>query len=187
MDHHHHMGDFNMVEACRDKSSLCGRIIGGRERILFNALKDALRLAEPARADNSLLYTWDNGRANGTRVFARLDRCNAFQPTADQSISNYRINGDGSLSDHCPISIQLQLCPELPRPSRWIMSPFYIKSLQPQLHTLWTSQPAQAPFFTKFRQLVRFYRTHCKEQAPVRAVEETLARSDLNVALAELH
>lgn len=67
------MGDFNMVEARADKSSLCGRMISGRERLLFNTLKTALQVAEPPREANGLNYTWDNFRFNGTRILARLD------------------------------------------------------------------------------------------------------------------
>ena len=96
---------------------------------LFNALKDGLRIAEPERMDDQLLYTWDNGRSLGARVFACLDRAYAFQPQAGQSIQEYRIHGNGTLSDHCPISLSLQLCPTLPRPSRWVMSAYYIRDL----------------------------------------------------------
>ena len=111
------MGDFNMVETRADKSFQCGRLLSGRERALFNSLKEALKIMEPIRAKNGLHFTWDNLCFNGVRVLARLDECCAFESSMDHELINYRIHGDSIASSHTPISISIQLGPELLRPS----------------------------------------------------------------------
>ena len=156
------VGDFNMVEVRVDKSSHCSRIISKRERHLFNSLKEALGIHEPSRKDNGLRYIWNNLRLNGIRVLMRLDRVYAFAPDNNQFFQNYKIHGNGSLFDHCPISILVQLGPELQRPSRWKMSTYYLKELKPRLKELWEAQPSEATFFRKLKCTVKFYREYCK-------------------------
>ena len=159
------LGDFNVVEATADKSSQCGRLISSRERLLFNALIDALNILKPHSEMNGLYYTWNNLHLNGVRVLTRLNKCYLFISKPIQVILNYKINGDKTTFDHCPILVSLQLGLDLSRPSRWKRSTCYLKELKSRLWELWISQLAEAPFFSKLQKLFCFYREYCKQKA----------------------
>ena len=50
-------GDFNMVEAHQDKTNLCGRLISAGKRGIFSTLKCHLRLIEPPRSQDNLVFS----------------------------------------------------------------------------------------------------------------------------------
>jgi hypothetical protein len=50
----------NMVEDKEDKSSMYGKLIPNKERLLWDALKLALEIHEPTRSSKSLKLSWDN-------------------------------------------------------------------------------------------------------------------------------
>lgn len=115
------VGDFNVVESRSDKSTLCGRIMVGRERTLFLALLSSLGVVDYPRSAGSLLFSWDNARMHGSRVMARLDRIYTFSPghsILDRKIVEYVIRGDGVISDHHPVQMRIELEPLPSRPSR---------------------------------------------------------------------
>lgn len=87
------LGDFNMVERRSDKSSVNSRSILAQEKSVFTDLKDVLHVHEEPFTSPSLLYSWDNGRADGARVMARLDRIYLFPEsnTSYRKIIEYRI------------------------------------------------------------------------------------------------
>lgn len=97
-----------MVEIHADKLFQCGRLLFGRERALFNILKEALSIPEPSREVNGLRYMWDKMQSHGTQVMAWLDRCYTFDAGASQPIEQYMIRGNALRSGHCPISLTIQ-------------------------------------------------------------------------------
>lgn len=153
------LGDFNMVERRGDKSNICGKMLPAQERLLFNSLKDTILVSEPPLTSSSLIYSWDNSRANGARVLARLDRYYIFpdSPPNSRKVLEYRIRGDHTRSDHCPVFFTLELSNPTPCPSRWIMSSAHFNETTPEIRAIWTAALIQAPFFQKLKRVIRFY------------------------------
>jgi hypothetical protein len=60
----------NMVEDKEDKSSMCGKLIPNKERLLWYALKLALEIHEPTRSNK---LSWDNQKSGRKIIMPRLD------------------------------------------------------------------------------------------------------------------
>lgn len=105
------LGDFNMVEKREDKTSKCGKAISSHERLLFNTLKDSLQIEELPLTNPSLAFSWDNACSDSSRVMACLDRCYIFcaSPLSNRKLVEYRIRSNHTRSDHCPLSIVIEL------------------------------------------------------------------------------
>ena len=105
-------GDFNMVENEGDKSCYCSQLISPSKKLIWEATKIRLGIQEKFRAGNGHRFSWDNGRNEGQRILARLDRFYTFidHPISPiLSIESFSVKGDTSLSDHLPIRISLNL------------------------------------------------------------------------------
>jgi exonuclease III len=105
-------GDWNMVETARDKSSTCGRLLSGKERIEFDLLKAHLQVTDFFSYTGPLIYSWDNKQQAGRRVLARLDRMYSFSSPyglPDLHVKKYVINGESRHSDHLPVTQHLEL------------------------------------------------------------------------------
>lgn len=146
------IGDFNMVERLSDKSN-GGHSISAQIRLLFNGLKDILQVEEYPLTSPSLTYSWDNSRSDLARTMARLDRCYLFpkSPSCRRQLLEYKIKGNHTWSDHCPISVILELATTPDRPSRWAMSSLYFEDADHEIRHAWESAPLQASFFTKLK------------------------------------
>lgn len=168
------LGDYNMVERKADKSSLCGKTMPAQERLLFNALKESIQVAEYPRTVPTLTYSWDNARSDGARVMARLDRVYVFpdSPTSRRKILQYRIRGDHTRSDHCPVYMEIELASTCSRPSRWVMSLAHLDAAAPAIRKVWTELPSQSSFFSKLHRVSRFYRKFGIQRARKYKAEE---------------
>lgn len=122
------LGEFNMVEVRTDKNWPCASMISRRERELFDAMKQTLQVEDNPRTHGTLKFSWDNGRTNGIRALARLDRMYVFpsHPAAPgRKILRYEIRGDMTRSDHCPVIALVQLAKSPPQSYHWKMSVLY--------------------------------------------------------------
>jgi len=86
------LGNFNMVGRRSDKSDTCSKYMPHIERLLFNSLKDTLQVLDPPLTMPSLLYFWDNGRQDSSRIIARLDRMYTCSDLVKKVV--YRIRGN---------------------------------------------------------------------------------------------
>lgn len=138
------IGDFNMVERRCDKSSSGGSTLSSHERLLFDGVKQALQVEEAPLTQPSLIYSWDNARADAARIMARLDRCYIFpdSPAAPRRVLDYCIRGDHSRSDHCPLFLRIELARPVKRPSRWIMASQHFDSAAESIREAWLSGPS---------------------------------------------
>jgi hypothetical protein len=93
-------------------------------------------------------------------MLARLDRIYSFashpSPVTDH-IKDYRILGDCVLSDHAPISFELELTKVKPTGSRYMVNCAYLKDplVITDLHKQWRSYSAQTSFFNKIRKITK--------------------------------
>lgn len=90
-------GDFNMFESRSDKNRPSASMVPMRERELFDVMKRILRVEDTPRTPGSLKFSWDNGRQQGTRALARLDKVYTFTSTSTSSgriILRHEIRGD---------------------------------------------------------------------------------------------
>jgi hypothetical protein len=108
----------------QDWSSTCGRSISAPGRLIFNSLKDFLQVSEEPLTLPSLQYSWDNARGDKARVMARFDRCYLFLKSlvSHRKLIEYKIRDYHSRSNHCLVSVIIELAHTPPRPSRWAMS-----------------------------------------------------------------
>jgi len=105
-------GDFNMVEDKVDKSSMCGRLIPNKERLLWDALKLALEIHESTRSNRNLKFSWDNQRSGRHKIMAKLDHIYITNYLASNQASNsphYYVKGDGVRSNHHHFSCLLKI------------------------------------------------------------------------------
>lgn len=79
--------DFNMRQNQHDKSSLCGKSMSQRERIVWDAFKSSLNLSDNFNPAGKLRFSWDNKRRDECRILARLDR--HYVSTSPAPISTY--------------------------------------------------------------------------------------------------
>ena len=72
---------------------------------MFEALKAFLDIEELNCSVNSLRFSWNNYRSDGSKILARLDRVYYYKQsvTANRSISTCCIQGDAGWSDYHPI------------------------------------------------------------------------------------
>jgi hypothetical protein len=181
--------DFNMVEQRCDKTNPCRRLIPFREHHLFNSLKEHLQLSELARSTGILAFSWDNQRWDGACLLARLDRVYIFRQTLPSGafpVSQYVIRGDGTLFDHCPLYLSILLEDRHDRCSRWKMNSAYLKESKKDLQQVWKSRPPQAPFFSKIRAVIRYYKILCRDKAKGFREQEEKLRQQLHSATQEL-
>lgn len=152
------LGNFNRVERRCGKSN-GSRPVSAQERLLFNELKDILQVEEYPLTSPSLTYSWDNSSSDSARNMARLDRCYLFPKSFSYrcQLLEYRIKGDHTRSDQCPISVILGLAKTPDRPSRWAMSILYFEDADKEIRQAWASAPCQASFFTKLKRVTRTY------------------------------
>jgi hypothetical protein len=121
--------DFNMVEARCDKTSQCGKMLPYHERLLLSELKCHLQVSDHPRSPDSMRYSWDNFQGEAVRVMARLDRFYVFNPevsSPNYRILRYKIHGDGTRSNHCPVSLNLELEQEPRQKTRWKMNVYWL-------------------------------------------------------------
>ena len=76
--------DWNFVERAMDKSNLKESIMSELEKRIFGELKDTFQLEDPFPDSNSIRFSWDSKRQDGSRVMARLDRSYASNPAEQQ-------------------------------------------------------------------------------------------------------
>jgi exonuclease III len=105
------LGDFNFVENKEDKSSLCGRLISDRKRLIFMQLKMELGVTDEFPPTNTIKYSWDNRRNDGVRILERLDRIYSFQALTPgiEAVEDYHIKGDSAHSVHLAVWCKLRL------------------------------------------------------------------------------
>jgi hypothetical protein len=179
-------GDFNMVETQANKSSICGRLIGNQEKLAWEGLKSDLNIADPFQRQRGLKFSWDNGRTNGERVLARLDRFYIFSIPAigtSRSIISYTILGDSTLSDHHPVAVQLKFGETSTAKTHWKMNVRYLDEAKEEIAKIWQSLPSSRfSFFAKIRQAIRFYKRFCAQKATDFRAQEVELRRDLALA-----
>lgn len=168
---------FNMVEARQDKTNQCGRMIPLRERIAFDVLKNRLGVEEYPRSPASMKFSWDNFRDDGLRVLARLDWCYLFPTfvTASRKLVSYNIMGNSAWSDY--MRVELEAGPV--RRTRWRMNTVWLDEAEGDITQIWMSLPPQKSFFSKLRQITRFYKEICKKKVASFREEELSARREL--------
>ena len=181
-------GDFNMVESSADKSSMCGRLVGDQERIAWDSLKSTLSIEDTFLPRQSLRFSWDNGRLQGERILARLDRIYTPKQRAGQhlKILSYRILGGCAISDHLPVVMQVNLASGPTSPRYWKMNSRFIQETSEEVKRIWLAQPPNATFFTKLRKVIHFYREYSKKKAEERRAAEIDLRQRLSVAHGKL-
>jgi exonuclease III len=74
------LGDFNFVERREDRSSQCGKLISVGERFIFAQLTALLGIEDRFPSSGPTKCSCDNGRRDGMRILAQLDRFYTFQP-----------------------------------------------------------------------------------------------------------
>jgi exonuclease III len=72
------VGDWNIVEDARDKSTEGGRLLGGQERVEFELFKSHFHVMDFFKYEHNLKHSWDNRRGEGMRVLAHLNRVYTF-------------------------------------------------------------------------------------------------------------
>jgi endonuclease/exonuclease/phosphatase family metal-dependent hydrolase len=98
-------GDFNMVLSSDDNSNPDGHTISDQERLAFLHLISHLQVQDFFSYPDSVKYSWDNRRRQGTRTLKRLDWFYCFSsgvPNPATHVRSYCIQGDCILSDHLP-------------------------------------------------------------------------------------
>ncbi len=152
----------NMVEDKEDKSSMCGKLIPNKERLLWYALKLALEIHEPTRSNKSLKLSWDNQKSGRKIIMPRLDWI--YIPiylTSNQASnsSHYFVKGDGIKSNHHLVNCGLEIAIIVQRTSvgKWI--PIFLERLKRKCIKIQLEGPI---FFTKLRKVIRFYNFFCK-------------------------
>lgn len=111
-------GDWNMVLASVDNSTIGGNTIGGAEKVAFLSLTSHTLTYDFFNHSARIKYTWDNKRKAGQRTLKRLDRFYCFAsggPEPSSHILEYAILSDSSLSDHLPISLHMNYNQLLPK------------------------------------------------------------------------
>jgi hypothetical protein len=168
-------GNFNMVETLADKSNIYGRLINNQD---------------PFRSGRGLKFSWDNGRAQGERILARLDRFYLFNNPATgptRIIPSYAILGGCLLSDHHPVRLQLQLGDSPRNKGTWKMNVKYLDETKDEVTRMWRFLPSSNfSFFAKIRKVMRFYRSFCIQKAMEFKTRESMLRQELTLAQTEL-
>jgi hypothetical protein len=183
------VGDFNFVERRIDKSSMCGKLIPDRERVVFSQLVAQLGVADDYPSTSPIKYSWDNKRHDGVRVLIRLDRIYTFQAVSPgvTPVAEYYIKGDSVHSDHLAVWCKILLAPEPRKPSAYIMSSFYLKNaeVKAQFERIWSSNPG-LNFFGKLRRCIKFYKEFYIRKAKERRLIESDLWQKLSLALVAL-
>jgi hypothetical protein len=136
-----------------------------------------------------LKFSWDNLRTDGSRALARLDRFYIFttnHATAGRKVLDYTIKGEATRSDHSPVFASVQLEDRPHRATKWKMNSYYLDEAQPTIIELWNSLPEAAPFFSKLRQILQFYRAYYKKRAAEARADEDTLKWELEAATADL-
>jgi hypothetical protein len=149
-----------MVESSVDKSTQCGRLISNSDRIHWEALKHALNIEDFFHHGRGFKYSWDNGRMEGQRILARLDCFYVFRnhpPGSSRSITQYAIQGDGTLSDHLPFDIIIKLGDAPLKRGVWKMNIGYLEDTKKEVKRIWLSLDSnRLSFFAKIRRVIKF-------------------------------
>lgn len=184
-------GDSNMVESLVDKSSSCGRILLGFEKVAFDRLKAHLQVEDFFDHSSLIPFTWDSKRKDGHRVFARLDRIYAFPHSGMNNrahVSFYDIWRDNYLSDHLPVRMAIQLSHDSQSGSNYKMSSYFLDdpTVVAKLDQIWLTSPPTFEFFGKIRRMTRWYRNYCLQQAKARRARTADLKAKVSEAEAAL-
>ena len=89
-------GDFNMVENAQDKSALCSKTMPQGEKIVSEAFKSSLHLADTFNHNGRLRFSWDNRRRDGGRILGRLDQhyVSSFPPASPRTFTHAIISSE---------------------------------------------------------------------------------------------
>ena len=181
-------GDFNMVESAQDKSTLCGKLIPQRERLVWEAFKASFQLSDTFSHTGKLHFSWDNRRRDGCRILGRLDRHYVSSSPGSSfhlSTRNYLILGDSTTSDHLPVSIEVVLQDVGKRHSSYKMNTSYLQHAEviAAVQRIWTgARSATSDFFSRLRKFSRFYRAFSIKQVKEARRKEADVRGALSAA-----
>ena len=119
-----------MVKIAQDKSPSCNMLISSSELILWEAAKLSLNVKNCFNPARGLRFSWDNGREDGQRILARLDRFYVHvDPSTNLPISirSYTIRSNCIISDHLPVHISLNLEELVKQKLQWKMNVRYLE------------------------------------------------------------
>jgi hypothetical protein len=155
-----------------------------RERTIFDAMKASLNVDDNPRSIASLKFSRDNLCQDGCRCLARLDRLYLFnsQLPSDRQLLHYSIRGDITQSDHHSVTATIQLEDRPHRPSKWKMNSSLLDEAFVEYSDRWKVQPVNAPFFTKMRSVLKYYREFCKGRAAALRADEDTLKQELEAA-----
>jgi hypothetical protein len=165
-------------------------MVPARERLVFVAMKVALQVEDHTCTEGSLKFSSDNQQVGGShRHLARFDRIYIFQSApslAGRKLLQYSIKSDTTRSDHHPVFASLQLEDRPRKASKWKMNCAFFEEACPEITKIWREQLAEAPFFSKLRVVIRYYKHLCKRRAAETRVDEEALKADLEAATTAL-